>query len=386
VRRSTSHAALWRELPRNGEAWLLVFGLVASAVALTAIGLLIAQRGLGRNYASYDLSAYVEAARRIRDGAALYPQLLESGYRLGEVNLYLYPPPVALLFTPALLVSLSVASTIWGIALTALALAVAASIAMAVRSTRRPLAFAMVVGAFPLQWELANGNLTLVTLALALLAWRSGTGWRAAAPLALAMGLKLLAVPASLTLAIAGRTRLLALTGALLAAVVLVTWPFLGGAWVDWARLTYELAAGPQTRSYNVVPELLRAGIGRALLVGATVVALIAIGVLVRRGRIGPRLGFSAALAAAPYVSAFVFYPYAVLVLPVLVWIGLGRVPLWSRLAALAAWVLIDIQALDPDTLLPSALVGTALAVAATIGTAARRAAASSARPTGSSR
>jgi len=100
---------------------------------------------------------------------------------------------VALLFTPTLLVSLPVASTIWGITLTALV--VAAMIATAVAPARRPLAVAKCIGAFPLQWELANGNLTLVTLALALLNWRARTRWRGSAALALAMGLKLLAVP-----------------------------------------------------------------------------------------------------------------------------------------------------------------------------------------------
>lgn len=361
-----------RDWLRTGEGWLVLVGLAASAIALAAVGLLIAQRGIGRDYASYDLSAYIEAARRLRDGVPLYPQLVGGGYRLGEFNLYLYPPPVALLFTPALLVSLSVASTVWGIALTALGLAVAAAIAAAVAPARRPLAFAMVVGAFPLQWELANGNLTLVTLALALVAWRTRTPWRAAASLALAIGLKLLALPAALTLAVAGRRRLLALTGALLAVVVVISWPFLGGAWLDWVRLTYELAAGPQTRSYNVVPDLLRTGGGRALLVGATILSLVVLGLLVRARRLAPALGFSAALSAAPYVSAFVFYPYAILVLPVLVWVGLGAVPVAARVAALWAWILIDLQAFDPETAIPTALAGTAVAVATTIGIGVR--------------
>ena len=334
---------------------------------MAAIALLIAQRGIGHDSASYDLFAYVEAARRLRDGAPLYPQLVESTYRLGEVSLYLYPPPVALLFAPALLVSLTVASTIWGIALTILALSVAAWIAADVPPARRPLAFAMFIGAFPLQWELANGNLTLVTLVLALLSWRSWTGWRAAASLAFAMGLKLLAVPVALPLAIAGRRRLLATTAAILAAIVVLTWPFLGAAWLDWIRLTVELAAGPPTRSYNVVPELLRHGAGRVLLVGATLAALVVTGLLVRARRLTPLLGFSAALSAAPYLSAFVFYPYSILVLPVVVWLGLGAVRPVVRLAAFGAWILVDLQALDPDTVAPLALLGTAVAVSATI-------------------
>ena len=334
---------------------------------MAALALLIAQRGIGHDYASYDLLAYIEAARRLHEGAPLYPQLVESTYRLGEVSLYLYPPPVALLFTPALLVPLTVASTIWGIALTTLALAVAVAIAADIPPARRPLAFAMFEGAVPLQWELATGNLTLVTLALALLAWRALTGWRAAAPLAFAMGLKLLAVPVALPLAIAGRHRLLAKTAVILAAIVVLSWPFLGPAWLDWIRLTVELAAGPPTRSYNVVPDLLRHGAGRVLLVGATLAALIVTGLLVRARRLTPALGFSAALSTAPYASAFVFYPYAILVLPVVVWLGLGAVPRVVRLAAFGAWILVEIQALDPDTVAPFALLGTAVAVSATI-------------------
>jgi hypothetical protein len=157
------------------------------------------------------------------------------------------------------------------------------------------------------------------------------------------------------------------LTGALLAAVVLVTWPFLGGAWSDWIRLTFQLAAGPQTLTYNIVPSPLRAGMGRALLLGGALVALVVIGATVRARRLSPALGFSAALAAAPYVSAFVLYPYAVLALPVIVWISLGRVAVSARLAGLAAWLLIDLQALDPDTVVPTALIGTVLAVGTTI-------------------
>ncbi len=134
-------------------------------------------------------------------------------------------------------------------------------------------------------------------------------------------------------------------SAALLAAVVLVSWPLLGTAWLDWIRLTHQLASGPETRPYNVVPDLLRTGAGRALLVGATLVALVVVGSLVQGRRLAPALGFSAALAAAPYVSAFVFYPYAVLVLPVLVWIGLGNARIAARLAAIASWILIDLQA-----------------------------------------
>ena len=92
----------------------------------------------------------------------------------------------------------------------------------------------------------------------------------------------------------------------------------------------------------------------------------------------------AAAGRARELLLPLLFLPLA---LPIVVWIGLGEAPLLPRLAALAGWVLIDLQALDPDAQLPSALIGTALAVGAVIATAAvTRAAAPSPRPTGSSR
>ena len=368
----------------RGDRVLVIAGLAACAFALAALAILVAQRGIGRNFASYDLSAYIDAARRLRDGLPLYPQLAGGGYELGEVNLYLYPPPVAALFLPALLLPFAVASALWGALLTAIAGGVAIALARTVPPARRPLAAALVIGALPLQWELANGNITLVTLALALAAWAWLPRRRTAVPLALAMGLKLLAAPVALAVAVAGAWRVLRWTAVVLAAVLVATWPFLAAAWLDWVRLGAQLAAGPQTRSYNVVPELLRAGPGRALLLAGAPAAIAALGWLVRRRRLTPAAGFGAALAAAPYCSAFVFYPYATLALPVLVRLALGVPSRAATVAGWTAWLLIEVQALDPDTRVPSALLGTLIAVGATIAVATRERA-PSARLTGSS-
>jgi hypothetical protein len=63
--------------------------------------------------------------------------------------------------------------------------------------------------------------------------------------------------------------------------------------------------------------------------------------------------------------------------------VDLGQVPLAARFAALAAWILVDLQAFDPDTVFPSALLRTAVAVGAAIAMGGFTP--PSARPTGSS-
>jgi Glycosyltransferase family 87 len=205
-------------------AWFLLIG-----VAAVALLILVDQRGLGRDYGSYDFSAYVAAAGRLAHSEPLYAQLAASGYRLGDQNLFLYPPPVALLFLPALLLPFPLASALWGVALTILAIGVAVVLAQMVVPVRRPLAVGLTLAASPLQFELANGNLTLITLALCILAWqfRAGT-WRPAVPLALAAGLKLLAVPLLLPVALVARRPIVLATIGVALGVVVATWPVLG--------------------------------------------------------------------------------------------------------------------------------------------------------------
>lgn len=364
---TTEPRASWRE----HALWTAGFALIALAGSVTVI--LIEQRGLGRDYGSFDFSAYVAAADRVRHSEPLYPQLAAGGFRLGDQNLFLYPPPVALAFLPALALPFPIASAIWGLALTVLAVIVAIALSRMVLPSRRPLAVGLTLAFLPLQFELANGNLTLITLALCLLAWRSRDGtWRPAIPFAIAAGLKLLAVPVLLPAAIAGRQRIVLAAVAITFGVFVVTLPLLAPAWSDWARLTLQLASGQDATRYNVVPELLRAGTGRAALVALTIALLVACGSLARAGRVDARLGFGAALAVGPYVSAFVLYPYVLLLLPVLVGLILSSVSPWTRLAGLCAWLLAAAQALDPATMYPSALLATILAVAAVIWIGAR--------------
>src|SRR5258708_4344504 len=162
-----------RHTSRMVDRALRLAGSAGCALAAVAILLLLNERGLGRNFASYDLSAYVAAARHLVAGEPLYPQVGGVEFQLGQPDLYLYPPPVALLFVPFLLLPFPVASAIWGIALIALPLAVALALPRPLPPPPRHPRVPFGLGAVPVEWELAHGDVTLLTCALLVVALRA---------------------------------------------------------------------------------------------------------------------------------------------------------------------------------------------------------------------
>jgi hypothetical protein len=351
---------------------LRLAGIGGCALAAASIVLLMSERGLGRQFATYDLSAYLAAARRLISGEPLYPQLA-SGFNLGAQDLYLYPPPVAILFVPLLLLPFPIAGTLWGLALTALAVVVGLAIARGVAPPRRALAVALVLGAYPLEWELAYGNLTLATAALVLVALGArASSWWAATALAFAVGLKLLAVPVAAFLALAGRPRLVARAAALLALVALLSLPFLLRDWIDFVALLARLATGPPIER-NLIPAPLSVVPGRLVLLAAAVATLAVAAWRARHRRGDAELAAATAFAVAPFVSAFVVFPYLLFALPLVVLLVLGDRPWWARAAGVGAWLLFQLQGLDQTAAFPSGVLGVALAVAAGLAAAPKR-------------
>ena len=244
------------------------------------------------------------------------------------------------------------------------------AIARAVLPSRRPLAVALVLGSFPLEWELAHGNLTLVTLALALVALRPREHrWSSAAPLAAAIGLKLFGIPIALYLALAGRPRIAVIAGALLGAACASTVPFLWRDWADWVALVTRLASGPSTQP-QLLPAPLSVLPGRAVALAAALGALAGAAWLARTGRLAWPAAAAIALAAAPFVSAFVFFPYLLFALPLVVLLVLGDGPPWARASGAIAWLLFQVQGLDLSAPFPSGALGAAVALAAGLATA----------------
>jgi len=298
---------------------LLGWATLAAGVGVTAAH--IAYRGLGQQFAIFDFAAYYYAAVRLAAGHALYPQL-SGDFTIGDLGLYLYPPPVAVAFLPFTVLPIEVASVIWSVLLLALAAAVIGALTRGVDPQRRPLAAGLLVLSIPLQTEVANGNLTLATLALLLGVWSLRRRPAASGVLlAVALLVKLLPGLAVPFLIVAGRSRIVG--AALLALAVLVVggWPWLGAAWLDYARLLQFLAASPHVASQtqDMVPAMFSVGPGRYALIGAVVLLAAYAG---QRARSAPEradLAFALVVAAAPLVSSFVFYPYLVLSLPLAV-------------------------------------------------------------------
>ena len=304
---------------RSSRTRLLGWATLAGALAATCAHILY--RGLGQQFAIFDFAAYYYAAVRLGLGHGLYPQLRHD-FTVGELGLFLYPPPVAAAFLPFTVIPVEAASVIWAGLLLMLAAVVIVALTRPVDARLRPLAAGLLVFSIPLQTEVANGNLTLVTLALVLVAWRLRARSAASgALLALALLIKLM--PALLVpfVVAAGRWRVAAAMALALLLVVVLSWPWLGPSWLDYLRLVQVLAAAPHVSdaTHDMVPAGLAAGPGRYVL------PALALGIALYAGRLAmvrpasASLAFAVTVAAAPLISSFVFYPYLVLSLPLVV-------------------------------------------------------------------
>jgi alpha-1,2-mannosyltransferase len=298
-----------------------LLGWATLAAAAAATGAHIVYRGLGQQFAIFDFAAYYYAAVRLTLGHSLYPQLGRD-FTVGDLGLYFYPPPVAAAFLPFTVLPVEAASVIWAGLLLTLAAVVVFALTRPVDAPLRPIAAGLLVLSIPLQTELANGNLTLVTLALVLAAWTlRGRAAASGALLGIALVIKLM--PALLVphLLASGRWRIAAGIGIAVLLVVALSWPWLGPSWLDYVRLVQVLAAAPHVSSetHDMVPAALAAGAGRYVLPAIALCIALYAG---RRAAVRPAsasLAFAVTLAAAPLISSFVFYPYLVLSLPLVV-------------------------------------------------------------------
>src|SRR5438874_7029292 len=140
--------------------------------------------------AGYDFRAYWFAGRHLLNGAPLYPG---PDTILGLPDEFRYLPAVAILFVPLALLPYELALTMW----TALQVAIAAAVGIALirplPGTWRPWAAAGYVFFLGLVLEVTLGNVNLISLALALAAWRfRERALVAGVLLAAAVGLKFL--------------------------------------------------------------------------------------------------------------------------------------------------------------------------------------------------
>jgi alpha-1,2-mannosyltransferase len=169
--------------------------------------------------AGYDFRAYWLAGRHLLSGVPLYP---DSATILGLPDEFRYLPVVAVLFVPFALVPYGVALPLWiGLQLT-VAVAVGVALIRPLPWSWRPWAAAGYVFFLGLVLEVTLGNVNLISLGLALAAWRlRDRSIPAGSFLAAAVGLKFLPLTLLLFYVASGRWRPL-LTGAVIGTAALV--------------------------------------------------------------------------------------------------------------------------------------------------------------------
>lgn len=294
-------------------------------------------------FVGYDLAAYILAARRLLAGEPLYPMSLAA---LGPFGQFLYPPPVALLAVPLAVIPFDVARGFGLVALLLLAAWLTWSLVRDLRPMVRYWAVAGVVLFFPLIWEVRLENLTLVTLALCVFAWRRRRSSLAAgAVFASALGLKLLPIALIPFYLCAGRLRTVAWAAAVLGAITLLTFPFLAPQWGEYIRVLGTIASVPPGTGSNIAPFIFSLGAFRFVLPAAGIALALVCG-LASRIRATEDHAFRVTLAGVPLLASTLWYPYLVFAIPLLVApapsIGplVPRFALWS--ARPIAWYLMQ--------------------------------------------
>lgn len=325
-----------RDAPAKLRLWYGI-GLIAFTVAL-ASGLDLWRRPFG-----YDLATYVLAAQRLQDGRPLYPAVVV----LGPFGQYFYPPTVALAFVPFTAAPF-VGAAIWMMVLVSVAVALGATLVRRHPTWQRPWVAAAIALFPPLVWDLTLGNVTLLAAALALFAHSRRKPIVAGAILAVSLTLKPLTIGLLLFWALAGRGRAAIWTVAIGTASVIVTWPWLGARWIEYAGTVPALAGAAPGSGSNILPTGLSVGSAHAVVV---VAAVAIVGVAAAATRRSPDASTHAAqtsLAAGPLLFTTIWYPYLIFAMPLLVEPGSWASPVWKgaagRVGRVVAWILILAQ------------------------------------------
>ena len=367
----------------SGRSLVWSAGVVVAILALLAA--LVVASALP---AGYDFRAYWLAGRHLLTGAPLYPG---PETILGLPDEFRYLPAVAILFVPLALLPYEAVLPLW----TALQVAIAAAVGIALirplPPSWRPWAAAGYVFFLALVLEVTLGNVNLISLALALAAWRlRERAIPAGFLLAAAVGLKFLPFNLLLFYVAAGRWR-----------------PVLAGAAIGTAALvTSALALPDRTAEYvRFAPRILEQDwvythIARpgppalaavfwsewfplVLAVASVLVAVLA-GIAARRDRANEDTWHGLTLATAGYLAPFGYFwtTFLILSLPLAADTLRRAAARGSREraaivgAVVLSWLLMEPQ--QVGTLVPIAMhfLGVLLLCALALATLARQTAA----------
>jgi hypothetical protein len=335
-----------------GGVVILIFALLAALIVASALP------------AGYDFHAYWLAGRNLLSGAPLYP---DATTILGLPDEFRYLPIVAIIFVPFALLPYAVALSIW----IGIQLLVAATVGIALigplPSSWRPWAAAGYVFFLGLVLEVTLGNVNLISLALALAAWRlRDRAIPAGLLLAAAVGLKFLPLTLLLFYVASGRWRPI-LTGGLIGAAALAA-----GALLMPDRTAEYIRFAPRLLEQDwVYAHIARPGppalaaifwseLFPLVLAGAAAVVAVVAGVAARRDRARENTWHALTLATAGYLAPFGYFwtTFLILSLPLasdtLYRASMMRSPL-ARVGTIGAvvvsWLLMEPQ--EVGTLVP---------------------------------
>lgn len=170
-------------MTRERLVWAL--GVAALVLAVPAAYFVAAVLPLG-----YDFRAYWLAAQHLVTGAPMYESPTAT---LGQPDEFHYLPPVAIPFLVFLLLSITTAAVVWFVLQVALAAATGVVLTRPLPRAARPWAAAAYVFFLPMVLEVTLGNVDLICVVLALVAWQwRDRGNRPVIPYAAAIGIKFL--------------------------------------------------------------------------------------------------------------------------------------------------------------------------------------------------
>ena len=260
----------------------------------------------------YDFHAYWLAGQHLLSGAPLYPG---PDTILGLPDEFRYLPIVAIVFVPFALLPYEAALAIW----TAIEIGVAGAVGVALirplRWSWRPWAAAGYVFFLGLVLEVTLGNVNLISMALALLAWRfRDRALVAGTLLAFAVGIKFLPATVLLFYVASGRWRPVAagaLIGGAVLGVSLVAMPDRAAEYVrfaprlleqDWVYAHIQRPGPPELAAFFWSET-----VSLAFAVAAVFIAVFA-GISARRDPARERTWHALTLATCGYLAPFGYF------------------------------------------------------------------------------
>ena len=368
-------------------------GIVAFTLALFASILIASALPFG-----YDSRAYLLAAQHLVDGTRMYAL---PDAPLGQPNEYHYLPIVAVPFISLLPFPVDADIVVYFLTQIALAAVIGFILIRDLPRAARPWAAAAYVGFLPLVLEVTLGNVDLVSVALALLAWHwRNSAWRGAFALAAAVGLKFMPAILLPFYIAAGRWAFVLRAFLIGVAGLVVTLPFLWRHTLDYIQLLPRYTESGWVRTHlereepKFVADIVWSDAFPVVLGLAALAAAIVCGRMARRDPARETEWHHIALALSPYLAPFGFFwtTFLIASLPLFA-VTLPRalaLPMAPRVLAvlglLVAWALMQVTQVH-DLMVPVAhAAGVLLLIAIALALMAREPAQALGRSTPRSR